>query len=244
MAVAEERVQLDQLNAMKPEELLAWAAENYGDRAGIVTSFQTTGCVTIDMAARQGLPLRVLTVDTLRLHPESYAVMEAVEQRYNLQVERFQPDPARVQRMVADHGEFLFFDSKPKQEHCCHVRKVEPNQRALATLDVWITGLRRDQSDFRKDVPKATLTQQNGRTLIKLSPLADWSEEQLWDYIRANDVPYSALYDQGYASIGCIICTTPTRPGEDKRAGRWRWFNQFQDGDKKECGIHVAGSGI
>jgi phosphoadenosine phosphosulfate reductase len=244
MAVARETLHLDRLNEMSAEELLRWAAETYGDRAGIVTSFQNTGCVTVDIAVRAGLPLRVLTVDTLRLPEETYAVMEAVERRYGIEIERFQPDPERVQRMVSQHGEYLFFDSKAKQEHCCSIRKVEPNQRALATLDAWITGLRRDQSDFRKEVPKATLTNQNGVALVKLSPLADWTEQQVWDYIRAHDVPYNALYDKGYTSIGCVICTTPTLPGEDKRAGRWRWFNQYHEGDKKECGIHIAGSGI
>jgi len=244
MAVIHDRVPLDELNELDAEGLLAWAAENHGDRAGIVTSFQNTGCVMIDIAARAGLKLRVLTVDTLRLHPETYAVMEAVERRYGIPVERFSPDPERVRRMVDDHGEYLFFDSKEKQEHCCFVRKVEPNRRALATLDVWISGLRRDQSSFRKEVPKAALVDQDGAVILKLNPLADWDEDRVWDYIRVYGVPYNALYDQGYTSIGCNICTTPTRPGEDKRAGRWRWFNQFAQGDKKECGIHIGGSGI
>jgi phosphoadenylyl-sulfate reductase (thioredoxin) len=243
MAVTENQVDLDYLNSLEADALLAWAAETHGDRAGIVTSFQNTGCVTIDLAARAGHTLRVLTVDTLRLPQETYAVMDAVEQRYGVKVERFQPDPERLRRMVEQHGEYLFFDNKPKQEYCCQVRKVEPNGRALATLDVWITGLRRDQSGFRKDVPKASIAHQGGRELIKLSPLVDWTEERIWEYIRANDVPYNGLYDQGYTSIGCTICTTPTRPGEDKRAGRWRWFNQSGE-DKKECGIHIGGSGI
>ena len=244
MAVIDESIHLDELNAMEAEELLAWAASNFGDRAGIVTSFQNTGCVTIDLAARGESPLRVLTIDTLRLPQETYDVMDAVERRYDIKIERFQPDSDAVARMVKQHGEFLFFDSKPKQEHCCSVRKVEPNQRALASLDVWITGLRRDQSNFRKEVPKASFTTQNGHRLLKLSPLADWTEERLWEYIRLYGVPYNALYDKGYTSLGCVICTTPTLPHEDKRAGRWRWFNQFDAGDKKECGIHVAGSGI
>src|SRR5690606_15995475 len=166
MAVAHNTVSLDKLNALSAEELLAWAAEEYGDRAGIVTSFQNTGCVSIDIAVSQGKPLRVLTVDTLRLHPETYALMDEVERRYGISIERFQPEPARVQRMVEQHGEFLFFDSKPKQEYCCSVRKVEPNQRALATLDVWITGLRRDQSSFRQDTAKASFVTQNGRNLL------------------------------------------------------------------------------
>ncbi len=243
MTITENRALVDALNEMGPEELLQWAYEQHGDRAGIVTSFQDTGCVMIDMAHQVAPDLRVLTVDTLRLHTETYGAIEAIEQRYGIAVERFTPDPKAVSHMVQQHGEYLFFDSKAKQEFCCHVRKVEPNQRALATLDVWITGLRQDQSDFRKATPKASYVQQEGRPLIKLAPLADWSEEDVWRYIRENNVPYNPLYDQGYTSIGCVICTTPTLPGEDKRAGRWRWFNALEK-DAKECGIHIHGSGI
>jgi phosphoadenylyl-sulfate reductase (thioredoxin) len=245
MAVREERVwTLNQLNDMSAEELLSWAHDVHGDRAAIITSFQDTGCVMVDMACSRGVPLRVLTVDTLRLHDETYQLMDAVEDRYGIRVERFKPDPQRVQQMVKRHGEYLFFDSREKQEFCCKIRKVEPNQRALETVDVWITGLRRSQSNFRGETPKASYVEQGDRRLLKLAPLADWSDEQVWEYIRERDVPYNPLYDQDYTSIGCIICTTPTKPGEDKRAGRWRWFNRSEDEDHKECGIHIGGSGI
>lgn len=243
MAVIAESVNLDELNAMAPEDLLRWAYETHGDRAGIVTSFQNTGCVTIDMASRVAPALRVLTVDTLRLHDETYALMDEIEKRYGIAVERFQPDPAKLRKMVAQHGEYLFFDSKPKQEFCCKIRKVEPNERALATLDVWITGLRKDQSAFRKATAQASLIEEKGRPLIKLSPLVNWSNDQVEAYGAAHNVPRNALYDKGYTSIGCAICTTPTLPGEDVRAGRWRWFNHLED-DNKECGIHMGGSGI
>lgn len=234
------------LNAMEPEQLIAWALEHFGDRAGIVTSFQNTGCVMVDMAHRVAPAMRVLTVDTMRLHPETYAVMQAIEDRYGITVERFQPDPERVRKMVDRHGEFLFFDSEDKQQYCCQIRKVEPNERALKTLDVWFTGLRRDQSNFRQETPKVSLVEREGRELLKISPLADWSEEQVWQYVNDHKLPYNALYDQGYTSIGCVICTTPTKPWEEKRAGRWRWFNTATDenGDRKECGIHTYGSGI
>jgi phosphoadenosine phosphosulfate reductase len=244
MAVVEkESVPVDRLNEMQPEELLRWAWENHGKRAGIVTSFQNTGCVTIDMAHRVAPELRVLTVDPLRLHAETYDFIEKVEQHYGISVERFRPDPARVARMVKNHGEFLFFDTKEKQEYCCQIRKVEPNRRALATLDVWITGLRRDQSENRKETEKVSVIQQDGRKIIKISPLVDWTEAHVREYVKENGVPNSPLYDQGYTSIGCKICTTPTRPGEDIRAGRWRWFNHL-NADNKECGIHTDGDGI
>ncbi len=234
---------LDALNSAAPEALLEWAHQ-YGKRAAIVTSFQKSGCIMIDMAHRAGLTLRIVTVDTLRLHRETYELMDRIEQRYGISIERFTPDPERLRQMLAQHGEFLFFDSRPKQEHCCWIRKVEPNNRALQTLDLWITGLRRDQSPHRIAASKAALVQRENRPLLKLAPLADWTEEQVSAYIAAHDVPISPLYDQGYTSIGCMICTTPIKPGEDKRAGRWRWFNQYEDDHKKECGIHIDGSGI
>lgn len=239
-----ETTNLEALEAMSPEALLEWAVTHHGERTALFTSFQETGCTLIDMAARNHLALRIVTVDTLRLHPETYALMAEIETRYGVSIEHFGPDPDKLERMIKQHGEYLFFDSKEKQEHCCYLRKVEPNNRALETVDVWITGLRRDQSEFRAGTPKASWVNRDGRTLLKLCPLADWTEEQVLAYNREHKTPRNPLYDQGYTSIGCIICSTPIRPGEDKRAGRWRWFNQSHEGDKKECGIHIGGSGI
>jgi phosphoadenylyl-sulfate reductase (thioredoxin) len=243
MAVVKERTSLEELNQLEPVELLRWAA-THSDRAGIVTSFQNTGCVTIDMAHRAGLGLRVITIDTLRLHPETYNLIERIEKSYGLEIERFRPDPERLSSMIDRHGEYLFFDSPAKQKYCCQIRKVEPNQRALATLDVWVTGLRQGQSASRTRVKKATVVSSGGREILRLSPLVDWTDEQVEAYIGKHDVPYNTLYDQGYTSIGCVICATPTRPGEDKRAGRWRWFNHLGDDHNKACGIHEHGSGI
>ncbi|MBI2433672.1 MAG: phosphoadenylyl-sulfate reductase [Candidatus Hydrogenedentes bacterium] len=244
MAVATSETLVEELNEMTPEALFTWALENHGDRAGIITSFQDTGCVMIDIMSRVAPGIRVITVDTLRLHEETYRLMEQVEQRYGITIERFTPDPARLRKMIAQHGEYLFFDSKAKQEYCCNLRKVEPNQRALETLDVWFTGLRRDHSAFRVDTPKAQIVDRKGRKLLKIAPLVDWDDDRINAYIREHDVPKSELYDKGYTSIGCKICTTPTLPGEDKRAGRWRWFNALNADDSKECGIHSGGSGI
>ena len=235
---------IEELNTLPAEELLRWASERCGERAAIITSFQNTGCVMIDMAQRVAPRLRVITVDTLRLHRETYEVMDALEAQYGITIERFTPDPHRLELMLKNHGEYLFFDSRAKQEYCCSVRKVEPNRRALATVDIWITGLRRDQSKARSETPKATEVHQEGRPLLKLCPLIDWTEQQVKDYIDQYRVPYNHLYDKGYTSIGCIICSTPTLPGEDKRAGRWRWWNHLDSDDHKECGIHVSGSGI
>jgi len=235
---------LDKLNSLSPEGLLKWSWEKYGRRTAIFTSFQNTGCVLVDMSRRVAPQLRVITVDTLRLHRETYELIGEMEDRYGLNMERFQPDPDRVERMIEQHGEYLFFDSAAKQEHCCQIRKVEPNQRALETVDVWITGLRRDHGKSRENTSRVENVERNGRPILKLCPLADWPEERVWQYIRDNDVPHSGLYRKGYSSIGCEVCTTPTLPGESKRAGRWRWTNQLDPDHPKECGIHSDGSGI
>jgi phosphoadenylyl-sulfate reductase (thioredoxin) len=242
--VTEDPRLLEELNSLGPEDLLRWAWTNHGDRAGIITSFQNTGVVMMDMASRVAPDLRILTVDTLRLHPETYALMDELEARYGVEIERFRPETDSVQRMVKQHGEYLFFDTKAKQEYCCQIRKVEPNVRALESVDVWITGLRQDQSNNRSGTAKATYAPVAGGKVLKLAPLADWSEGQVWDYVRQNGVPYNKLYDQGYRSIGCVICSTPVLPHEDARAGRWRWFNALED--DKECGIHTntMGGGI
>ncbi len=235
---------LNLLNSMAPDELLRWAWKSCRNRAGLVTSFQISGSIMIDMARRAAPGLRVLTIDPLRLHPETYQHMDEIEAHYGIRIERFQPCRQKVTEMTARHGEFLFFDSKAKQEYCCFVRKVEPQRRLLASLDVWISGLRQDQSPGRKDIPKAAVIEFDGRQLLKLCPLAEWTEAQARDYVERHQVPVNPLYQQGYASIGCVICSTPVLPREKKRAGRWRWFNQCYGEDQKECGLHTFGSGI
>ena len=233
----------EELRDKSPAELFRWALENHGPRAAIITSFQDTGCVMIDLMQKAAPGIRVLTVDTLRLPQETYDVMDQIEAKYGIIIERFTPDPVRLDRMVRQHGEFLFFDSKDKQEYCCKIRKVEPNDRALETVDVWFTGLRRDQSDMRGDTPKLQLINRGGRKILKVCPLAEWDKAMVDAHAAEHGVPMNALYGKGYTSIGCVICTTPTLPHEPKRAGRWRWFN-YLDKDDKECGIHVGGSGI
>jgi len=227
------------LNEMAAEGLIAWAIENFGDRAAIGTSFQLTGSVIVDLAAKRFKSFRVFTIDTLRLHPETYAAINDFETRYGLAIERFQPNHNKLEKMVSRFGEYLFFMDKAKQEYCCDIRKVEPNERALDTLDVWITGLRKDQSEGRGTVPRAEVIEQKGRKILKLAPLADWTAEEVRRYIDEQRLPYNTLFDKGYDSIGCIICSTPLIPGDPPRAGRWRWFNALDAEHKKECGIHV-----
>ena len=231
------------LEGMSAPALLRWASEVFPGRAVLNTSFQYTGTAMIHMAMSQGLDLRFATLDTLRLHPETYAFIAEVQGRYGCEIEVIQPKRGDVQRMVERHGEYLFFDSKEKQEHCCQVRKDWPNNALLNTADCWISGQRWDQSEYRKETAKkAVLIGEYGtrRQILKLNPLVDWSEEQLMEYVEGHDVPVHPLYDQGYPSFGCIICATPVGPGEHKRSGRWRWFNERrEDGDDpKECGLH------
>jgi phosphoadenosine phosphosulfate reductase len=238
--------------AMSVEDILRWAATTFPQRAVINTSLQYSGVAMIHMAVEMGLDLRLATIDTLRLHPETYDFIKEVEAHYSRTFEVYRPQAGPVHKMVEIHGEFLFFDSKFKQEHCCKVRKEWPNARLLKTVDCWITGVRRDQSSYRQDhTPKATLVpDENGtkRKILKLNPLADWSEARLRQYIGDHTVPTHPLYDQGYQSFGCIICSTPTRPDEAKRAGRWRWFNSTNanvpEDDNKECGLHVPSYNI
>lgn len=223
---------------------MAELVNRFGERAAIGTSGQLTGVTMIDMAAKAGAKPRVFTIDTLRLFPETYELFEQVEKTYDLKVERIQPDPQKIKQMLSEHGEYLFFDSKEKQELCCHLRKVEPNARVLKSLDVWITGLRADQSARRAGTEKFQIIPQgkDKRPLLKVAPLLEYSEKQLRDYAAQHQVPTHKLLNQTqegwyYESLGCVICTTPIGPHEARRAGRWRWF---QDDANKECGLHVV----
>ncbi len=181
---------------MSPEEILRWADQQFPERAVISTSFQYSGLVMIHLAAQLGLRLRLATVDTLRLHPETYAFIKEVEARYQRPIEVYRPDPRLVGEMVKRHGEYLFFDSKFKQEHCCQLRKKQPHDHLLKTADCWIAGNRRDQSAHRREhTPKASLVPEYGtrRMILKLFPMADWTEEQLLEYIAAHNIPKHPL---------------------------------------------------
>ncbi len=228
---------IEELNEKTAEELIGWAFDNFGVRAAIGTSFQLTGSVIFELAKRRHENFRVFTVDTGRLHPETLDMIKRVEERYGIKIERFTPDADKVADMVKRFGEYLFFTDKAKQEYCCKVRKVEPNLRALASLDLWITGIRRDQSGFRKDAKKAEIVKEGSREILKLAPLVDWDQDRIKAFIADNELPVNELFKKGYDSIGCVICSTPLAAGEQPRSGRWRW--QHGVDDKKECGIHI-----
>jgi phosphoadenosine phosphosulfate reductase len=190
----------------------------------------------IDMLWRINPTAKVVTLDTLRLHTETYGVVDAIRQRYKTDLTIYYPDLEAVDRMVRQHGYNCFYASVEHRKLCCGIRKVEPLEQALFGLGAWITGLRRDQAATRTEVQRIELDEAHvGK--IKVNPLADWTSDDVWSYIREHHVPYNALHDQGFPSIGCAPCTRAVRPDEDPRAGRWWWES---DPSAKECGIHVV----
>lgn len=218
----------------EPEDLLEWAFERFGaDRFALISSFQAEAVVLIDMAWRINENVRVITVDTGRLPQETYDLMDRIREEYGIPIEVVVPNHEHVQKLVGRHGVNLFYKDVNLRLLCCHVRKVLPLQGVLAHLDAWGTGLRRGQWATRGNIRKVEIDHDHGG-LVKLSPLADWTEEEVWRYIKENNVPYHALYDKGYTSIGCLPCTRPVPPGADARSGRWWW----ESNAPKECGMH------
>ena len=220
----------------EPQEVIAWALDTFArERVAICTSFQSDGMAILDMAWRVRPDVRVFTVDTGRMPAETYDLMEQVRDRYNMQIEVYYPDALELQEYVRLYGINAFKKAVPMRLRCCELRKVNPLKKVLDGLDAWVTGLRRDQWASRSNIRKIEVDHDHGG-ILKVNPLADWQDEEVWDYIRANDVPYHPLYDQGYQSIGCAPCTRPVEPGANARSGRWWWE---KDGPK-ECGMHCV----
>jgi len=209
------------------------AATLHAPRIVQATSLSAEDMVVTDIIARHGLPIAIATLDTGALHDETLALVPRIESHYGLAVERWAPPGEAVEAFVAQHGERAMFRSVELRKACCALRKVEPLARMLAGRDAWVTGLRRDQSAARAEVP---FEQADAAGRLKLSPLADWSEADVWRYIGEHGVPYNALHDRFFVSIGCAPCTRAVALGEDPRAGRWWW----EDDSVKECGLHVA----
>ena len=221
-----------EVSAMEPSDMLAWAAEGFGGGAVVASSLGAEDQVLTHMIGQRRLPLRVFTLDTGRLFPESYDLIERTREELGVSIEVFFPDPSAVESMVREEGVNLFYRSVELRKRCCGIRKVEPLRRALSGASVWIVGLRNDQSPTRSRVETLEWDDANG--LLKLSPLARWSADDVWAYVRAHGVPYHPLHDRGFPSIGCAPCTRAVDPGEDPRAGRWWWERP----DQKECGLH------
>lgn len=203
-------------------------------RAAFASSLGAEDMVLADAIWTARLPIAIFTLDTGRLPKETLDLVERAQKRYGREIEIQRPEPAEVAQYVADHGLNAFHESVGLRKSCCHIRKVVPLKKALQGRDAWLTGLRRAQSVTRADLPAREFDAVHG--LVKFNPLADWSEDEVWGYIRDRNVPYNALHDRGYPSIGCDPCTRAIRPGEDIRAGRWWWESR----DSKECGIHAS----
>jgi phosphoadenosine phosphosulfate reductase len=224
---------LDRHFSRRPtEEILAWAWQRFGARAAIGTSFQGAGLAMIHLARKNNLAFPVFTLDTGLLFPETLALKKRLEDFFGVAIESLEPD-LTVAEQADINGPELW---KREPDLCCTIRKVLPLRDKLTELDCWITGLRRQQSDTRTAIGAIELyvfDQASGRDIVKLNPMAGWTREAVWEYLRANKIPYNPLHDQGYRSIGCQPCTRKTANGENERAGRWTGF------DKVECGIHT-----
>jgi phosphoadenosine phosphosulfate reductase len=210
-----------------PQEILRWANDTFGDQLTVVTSFQPTGIVTLHMLNEFAPDVSVLTLDTGLLFPETYALIDEVEARLNLNLTRVRPQLSVAEQAISEGEELWASDP----DRCCNIRKTVPLKDALAGYGAWVTGLRRDQSDGRKATSIISWDKRNN--LVKLSPLATWTERMVWTYLEAYELPYNALHDQNYFSIGCAPCTKAVAPGEDIRSGRWAGIA------KTECGIHL-----
>lgn len=218
-------------SAEQAAALLAAVAQAHAP-AVLASSFGAEDMVLIDLIARSRLPIRVFTLDTGRLPQETHDLIHRSRERYGIPVDVFLPAAGEVETFVREHGPNAFYDSVSLRQRCCVIRKIEPLRRALAGARAWVTGLRRAQGVTRADVAVESFDTVHG--IAKFNPLADWSDDEVWSYLRTHEVPWNALHDRGYPSIGCAPCTRAVAPGEDSRSGRWWWENP----EHKECGLH------
>ncbi|MBI5958256.1 MAG: phosphoadenylyl-sulfate reductase [Chloroflexi bacterium] len=215
-----------QFEPATPQEILRWAADTFGDRLTVVTSFQPVGIVTLHMLQDIAPRAPIITLDTGLLFPETYALIDEITARFNLNLVRVEPELTVTEQARRYEGALWSRDP----DLCCHIRKTQPLEKALAGYDAWITGLRRDQSTTRADIP--VIAWDTRHQMVKLCPFAAWTEDMVWTYLRAYELPYNILHDQGYPSIGCWPCTRAVAAGDDVRSGRW------SGRAKTECGIH------
>lgn len=213
-------------------EVIHWFLKEFEGKVAFSTSLGAEDQAITGMIARIDRNAHIFTLDTGRLFSETYDLLDLTSKKYGLNIRVMFPDAASVEEMVNQKGINLFYDSIENRKLCCHIRKIEPLKRAFQGLDAWICGLRREQSVTRKDMKLVEWDENNG--LIKVNPLIEWTEAQLWNYIKSNNIPYNKLHDTGFPSIGCQPCTRAIMPGEDVRAGRWWWENP----ETRECGLH------
>ncbi|WP_417325722.1 phosphoadenylyl-sulfate reductase [Halarcobacter sp.] len=215
------------------QEITEYFIKEYGQDAALSSSLGAEDQVLTDMVLKVDKSANIFTLDTGRLHPETYDVMDATNLKYGVKLNVFFPLNEKVEELYQKQGINGHFESIENRKNCCNIRKMEPLRRALKPLKVWITGLRAAQSVTRTDMP--VVEYDENFEVIKVNPLINWSEEDVWDYIKQNNVPYNKLHEQGFPSIGCAPCTRAIKDGEDIRAGRWWWENP----EHKECGLHA-----
>lgn len=225
--------QITRISNLPAAEAIAEVCVLFPGKVVFSSSLGQEDQVLTDIIFRNSLPVKVFTIDTGRLFPEVYDLIDRTEARYKNRIDVFFPSAPAVEQFVATHGINSFYESVDNRKACCHVRKVEPLGRALAGASVWITGLRAGQSDNRKNMP--VLEWDEAKQLYKFNPLINWSLDEVLGYIHRFNVPYNPLHDKGFISIGCAPCTRAIEPGEDARAGRWWWETSH-----KECGLHAA----
>lgn len=236
---------IEKANSLDGQDLLGFAFEVFGKRAAIGTSLQKTGSVMIDLASKTGVAYSVFFVDTLLNYDETMELFEQIQTHYGITIERLTPDPKDIEELYHSYGQFPFYSfiGRPR---CSEIRKTLPLLKKLKDLDVWISGLRSDQSDHRKEnAQKVAVVKMGGSEVIKINPLFDWSAEQIESYIKDNNVPYNKLYDyvspygEKFREIGCKPCHIPVKDDAPKRAGKYPW-----EQSQKECGLHTDGGGI
>jgi phosphoadenosine phosphosulfate reductase len=222
----------DAFDKKSAQDVLKSTFKNF-DSVTLASSFGLEDVALIHMALAVKPSVRIFTLDTGRLHDETYRVMEEIKKRYGITIDVFFPDTQKVESLVKKKGFYSFKESVANRKECCGIRKVEPLKRALDGFEVWVTGLRREQAMTRTQIKKIE-RDPNHPGMLKVNPIADWSEERVTGYIKENNIPYNKLHDVGFRSIGCAPCTRAVKPGEDIRAGRWWWEQSTQ----KECGLH------
>lgn len=222
----------DRFRDRQPEEVLGRILTDYGNKVALATSMSAEDQVLIHMIVQVNPATRVFTLDTGRLFPETYDLIQRTEEKYNIRIEIFFPDREKVEEMVNEKGINLFLRSIENRKLCCQIRKNDPLKKALHGYDLWICGLRKEQSSIRSDIRLFEWDEQYN--ILKVNPLHNWTSKQMWDYIKGNKIPYNVLHDKGFSSIGCQPCTRAVFPDEDYRSGRWWWEGEGH----KECGIH------
>ena len=212
--------------------MLTWFLKEYKGKIALSSSLSVEDQLLTEMVVNIDAETRIFTLDTGRLFPETYDLIDRTAKKYNKEIEVFFPEAADIEKMVHDKGMNLFYSSIENRKLCCNLRKLKPLARAMKGLEVWITGLRREQSVTRVDMQMVEWDENNN--LLKLNPLINWTEEEVWKYVKEHNIPYNPLHKKGFVSIGCQPCTRAILPGEDPRAGRWWWENP----DTRECGLH------